>query len=323
MGSIKTEMIVIGGANMDIKAKSAGVLVAGSSNPGSVTIGPGGVGRNIAHNLARLGVKVGLITAVGNDSYGRDIVAKARSAGIDASMAVITEEPTGTYVATLDHAGEMTVAVNAMEGTAQLTVEVLKHRHDRLANANLIVADCNIPEESLQFLARYRDKLVIEPVSVAKCVKMKGIGPLLAATPNHLQAEALTGVTIANPDDARRAAMALHSMGLSKVMVGLGPQGCVISEAGRETMHIPIHRAGDAARDATGGGDAARDATGGGDAAVAGFVYGILRGLPLDQSGQLAQAAASLAIASLDTVSERLSLGNVMDLARPRFRAAS
>ena len=78
MAGIKTEIIVIGGANIDVKAKADGVLIAGSSNPGTVSIGPGGVGRNIAHNLARLGVKVGLITAIGSDSYGRDIVARAR-----------------------------------------------------------------------------------------------------------------------------------------------------------------------------------------------------------------------------------------------------
>jgi pseudouridine kinase len=314
MGSIKTEMIVIGGANMDIKAKAGAALIAGSSNPGSVTVSPGGVGRNIAHNLARLGVKTGLITAVGNDAHGREIVTKARAAGIDISLAVTTSEPTGTYVAMLDHMGEMSVAVNDMAGTAQLTVAMLKHRHDRLENAKLIVADCNIPEESLTFLTRYRGKLIVEPVSVAKCVKMKGLSPLLAATPNRLQAQTLTGIMVRTIADARKAAAALHEIGIAKVMIGLDVQGCVISEAGGEMLHVPIHESE---------AGVARDATGGGDAAVAGFAYGLLRGLPLDQIGQLAQAAASLAIASLDSVSERLSLGRAMDLARPRFRAAS
>lgn len=314
MGSIKTEMIIIGGANMDIKAKAGAALIAGSSNPGSVTVSPGGVGRNIAHNLARLGVKTGLITAVGNDAYGRDIVTKARAAGIDISLAVTTAEPTGTYVAMLDHTGEMSVAVNDMAGTAQMTVAALKHRHDRLENAKLIVADCNIPEESLSFLTRYRGKLIVEPVSVAKCVKMKGLGALLAATPNRLQAQTLTGIMVRTIADARKAAAALHEIGIAKVMIGLDVQGCVISEAGGEMLHVPIHESE---------AGVARDATGGGDAAVAGFVYGLLKGLPLDQTGQLAQAAASLAIASLDSVSERLSLGRAMDLARPRFRAAS
>jgi pseudouridine kinase len=314
MGSIKTEMIVIGGANIDIKAKADCTLIAGSSNPGRVTISPGGVARNIAHNLARLGVKAGLITAVGNDTYGREIITRARAAGIDVSMTVISAEPTGTYVATLDETGEMSVAVNDMAGVAELDVDALKHRHDRLENAGLIVADCNIPEESLKFLTRYRHKLIVEPVSVAKCVKMKGLGAILAATPNRLQAETLTGLKIANIAEARNAAEALHATGIAKVMIGLDAQGCVISEADGETLHVPIHE--------TEAG-MARDATGGGDAAVAGFVYGLLQGLPLDQSGALAQAAASLAISSLESASERLSLAKVMELARPRFRTAS
>ena len=61
-------VIVIGGANVDIKGRASGTFVATTSNPGEVTVSVGGVGRNIAENLARLGIEVSLLTVLGNDS---------------------------------------------------------------------------------------------------------------------------------------------------------------------------------------------------------------------------------------------------------------
>ncbi|MFN0194315.1 MAG: PfkB family carbohydrate kinase, partial [Aestuariivirga sp.] len=49
------DVVAIGGANIDIKAKALGNVLPGTSNPGTVSVSPGGVARNIAHNLAVLG----------------------------------------------------------------------------------------------------------------------------------------------------------------------------------------------------------------------------------------------------------------------------
>ena len=58
---------VIGGVNMDISGTPAGPLRAGASNPGRVTLAPGGVGRNIAENLRRMGRRVSLVSILGED----------------------------------------------------------------------------------------------------------------------------------------------------------------------------------------------------------------------------------------------------------------
>ena len=77
------EVIAIGGANIDIKAKAERALVPASSNPGAVSFALGGVARNVAHNLARLDVAVALISAVGADAFGRDLLARTETAGVD------------------------------------------------------------------------------------------------------------------------------------------------------------------------------------------------------------------------------------------------
>ena len=57
-------VVVAGAVNVDIGGQSAGPLVGRDSNPGKVTVSMGAVGRNIAHNLRLLGVKVSLLTGV-------------------------------------------------------------------------------------------------------------------------------------------------------------------------------------------------------------------------------------------------------------------
>jgi pseudouridine kinase len=50
------KVVVIGGANVDVKGRASGPYLSGTSNPGRVTVSPGGVGLNIAESLSRLGV---------------------------------------------------------------------------------------------------------------------------------------------------------------------------------------------------------------------------------------------------------------------------
>ena len=58
-----TYAMVVGGVNIDIGGRSHKALVPSDSNPGCVTTALGGVGRNIAHNLALMGTEVRMLTA--------------------------------------------------------------------------------------------------------------------------------------------------------------------------------------------------------------------------------------------------------------------
>ena len=69
---------VIGGANMDVKAKAFAPLMPAVSNPGQLELRPGGVARNIAENLARLGVPVSLLSRIGRDALGDAVLPPLR-----------------------------------------------------------------------------------------------------------------------------------------------------------------------------------------------------------------------------------------------------
>ena len=77
---------------MDIAARAAGLFVTGDSNPGTVTVAPGGVGRNIAHNLTLLGHKVRFVTIFGDDGFGRILRDNCEAIGLDLSLSETVSE---------------------------------------------------------------------------------------------------------------------------------------------------------------------------------------------------------------------------------------
>jgi len=114
----------IGGANIDIHGKSNKALRGKDSNPGTVHTSAGGVARNVAENLARLGVDCRLISAIGDDHYGQMLMRLCREAGIDMQyVQEFASAATSTYLSVLDDTGDMPVAVADMSIIDNLSAE--------------------------------------------------------------------------------------------------------------------------------------------------------------------------------------------------------
>jgi pseudouridine kinase len=290
-------VVVIGGANVDIKGRSHGPYLPGTSNPGEVTVSAGGVARNIAENLARLGIEVSLVTALGADQNGAFLREACGRAGVSLTHAIATEEPTGTYLAVLDERGEMVSAVSDMRAIDRLSPGDLAAALDSLAGADMVVADCNISIACLDWLCTFAGpRLLIEPVSVPKAMMLSRFtraSPVFAITPNRQQLDALAGGDIA----------ALHAMGFANVVLHQGSAGALVSD-GHRTTHV-----------APAAVSAIADVTGAGDAAVAGLVCGLVEGLSLETSARLGQCAAAIKLSSAQSVAMGLSRGRLMRLA--------
>jgi len=275
---------VIGGANLDIKAKSTTRPVAATSNPSVVTTKPGGVARNIAHNLARLDIDVGLLSVVGDDAVGESLLAATAAAGVDISACKIGLGVTGTYIAFLDEQGELITAANDMGVLQALTPELIQKHAAEIQSAKFVLADCNLHIDTLLALAALaKDKLIIEPVSVEKSQRLKILmdgTPVFLATPNLDQIEALTGSRL-----PPLAAQSLERMGLKNLVIHAGADGAYAYADGLLT-HI-------AARAKT-----VLDVTGAGDAATAGLICGLIKGMPLVKAAELGQELAAKVLAS-------------------------
>jgi pseudouridine kinase len=298
------QVVVVGGANMDFKCQAKAPMVLRTSNPGRMAATVGGVGCNIARNLARLGVPTALFTMVGQDEFGERILREARAAGIDVSMTLMSAKPTGTYVALLDRDGDLTAAISAMDAMEELTAQRITARAAALAQARMVVADCNLEEAALLRLAELctgaKVPLAIDAVSTRKAERLR---PLLKARlPIHLlalnrdEAPVLAGGKAQSDADLKRAARVLHQMAVKHVLIGLSDRGTYASSANADAgIRVPPFPA------------TLSDVTGGGDAALAGAIHGLLEQQALAEAARWGQAAAALTVSVPETVSPALS----------------
>ena len=104
--------VVVGGVNMDVGGRSYEGLIPRDSNPGRVRMSLGGVGRNIAHNMALMGVEVHLLTAFGDDVSAQKVAASCGELNIDISHALqVPGGATSTYLYIAGSSGDMELAV--------------------------------------------------------------------------------------------------------------------------------------------------------------------------------------------------------------------
>ena len=292
---------VVGGVNMDIGGHSHGTLVAADSNPGTVSMSMGGVGRNIAHNLALLGADVRMLTAMGDDLYGQKIATACTELGIDMSHAQkLPGQSTSTYLYIAAPDGDMVMAISDMSVCDRIDPEYLAANLTTLQNARVVVADANIPVESLIFLAaNCKNPLFIDPVSTVKAVKLRPIlSKIHTLKPNRLEAELLSGIPIRSKEDVAKAARVLLDMGIQRVFISMGADG-VYAADGSEELWLP-NLPGSMV-----------NTTGCGDAFMGALVWAHLEGLDLKQSALAGLAAGSIAMESSQTINPNMSEENL------------
>ena len=235
-------LAVVGGINMDISGTPEKTMLYGDSNPGHVRFSPGGVGRNIAENLCRLGARVTMYTALGDDASGLTIRKACREFGLDLSPALaVPDLPTSTYLCLNTPDGDLYAAVSDMDICQRISPAYLALHLDELNRMDAIVADANLPEESLTYLAEHCTvPLLADPVSVSKAPRLKScLHRLAAMKPNRREAEVLTGLTIRTEADMKQAANALLELGLERVFISLGENGVYYADA-RGSGRVPI-----------------------------------------------------------------------------------
>ena len=295
-------VVVVGGANMDYKHQLFESSKLETSNPSQTQSSTGGVGRNIAQNLAQLGINVDLLSVIGLDPTGEQLLNETQATGVQIRHIKRSQTHTGTYSAILEPSGELFIAIAAMDILEELDTEYLQSKQSLLEHANFIVIDSNIPEHSLVMiteLAKERNwQLIIDPVSVAKAKKVQSIlskASIHTLTPNQAELAALVGRELTNDQDILQACADLHEKDVKNVWVRLGSRGGLFSSSTDEYNWIPALQT------------EVSDVTGAGDAALAGYLYAIMQGETLEQACHYGQAAASLTLRTNHTVNPELN----------------
>lgn len=284
-------VIVIGAVNMDICGKPHKSPVMRDSNPGAISFSPGGVGRNIAHNLRLLGLNVKFIAAVGTDANGESIMQSCRELGFDMHLCRrIRGGRTSCYLYITDEDGEMQLGVSDTDIAGSITPEYLYTCLHEINLADAVVVDANLTEETLKWIGEHVTvPIYADPVSTAKAQRLKPLLPkLFAFKPNAIEAMSMTGEST-----SLRAAEALMRIGVKRVFVSLGSDGIVATE-GDTVIKLPC-----LSTDIV-------NTTGCGDASTAAIVWAGVQGEDVVVSASAAMKAAAMTAQCTEAVSPDL-----------------
>ncbi|MCP4295917.1 MAG: kinase, partial [Proteobacteria bacterium] len=229
MSKEKNYAVVVGGCNMDIQGKTLSDPVSNDSNPGTIRLSPGGVGRNIAENLARLQINTKLLSVLGDDANGHSILKDSKDAGIDMTHClVLKNRTTSTYLSILNPQGGLEIALSDMSILEEMSEQVVDKNFQLIENSKLLVLDTNLPRSFLKSISSRFPTLPIylDPVSGRKIGKIKGmLNSIHLLKPNRLETEQLTGFEIKKRSDLVKAASWILDQGVKEVVISLGKEG--------------------------------------------------------------------------------------------------
>jgi pseudouridine kinase len=301
-------VLVIGAAGIDIIGRLQGPLEAGTSNPARIRTSFGGTARNVAENLARLGQPVQLLSVIGGDQVGRQLLRHTEKAGVDvSSVQVAATLPTGSYLAVIDTQGQMNFGLDDMRVLEQITPDYLQDQKDLFKSASMLFLDANLHPETLAtalaLAAEAELPVCADPTSTSLATKLaQHLKQIFLLTPNVREAGVFLDRDI-DPRDSQAGVMAakdLVSLGLLFAIVTLSEFGLAYASA-EGSGHIPAFKT------------EIVDPTGGGDALSAAVIFALLNDIPADEAVRLGLSAASLTLRRRGSVREDLSLELLYD----------
>jgi pseudouridine kinase len=257
-------VICIGASLVDELIHLSSDILLATTNEGTVSKTPGGVGRNIAHQLALLGVPVQLISVFGNDSDGDWLKEGCKKAGVKIEASLTIEGLSGKYTGILKEDGSLYSAFLTNPNLHLLTLAHLEKHKDLLSSGSFLLADANIEIETFQWLIAFSKSsgvpLILEPVSVPPASKFKEIDldGLYMVTPNEDELPVLCQKPAFL---TQQQIEELLSRGIKNIWLHNGKYGSALYNSEKAiTLHAPSIEV--------------VDCTGAGDGSLSGFMFG-------------------------------------------------
>lgn len=222
------DILCIGSVLWDVIGRTASAMRVGSDVPGRITRLPGGVAMNIAMTLRRFGMTPALLTAIGRDSEGDELVAEAARMGMICDHIYRSEDlPTDVYMA-VEGANGLIAAIADAHSLEAAGDKILRPMANGALGSNAapfkgpVALDGNLTEELLQDIAGSDlfalADLRVAPASPGKAERLLALVGHPSATlyVNLEEAGLLCQTTF---DDSAIAAAGLITRGAHRVLV--------------------------------------------------------------------------------------------------------
>ena len=255
------DILCIGSVLWDIIGRADRTMALGADVPGRITRLPGGVAMNIAMTLARFGLRPALLTAIGHDTEGDDLLAQAGALGLDVAHVTRSVRPTDRYMA-IEGANGLIAAIadaHSLEAAGASILDPLTNGALGMADApwqGLIALDGNLTESLIAQIAASpafaAADLRVAPASPGKAERLR---PLLThpRVTFYVNLEEANIITSSHAITAADAAIAMLATGAARVLVTHGPHPAACGQQGQPVLTATPPRI--QARRITGAGD--------------------------------------------------------------------
>ncbi len=304
LNNVKPYILVFGASVVDMFGFCRRDYKSHDSIPGKVKISFGGVSRNIAENMARVGVNTRFISILGDDEIGRSMIEHSETIGYQMQDSLILEgKSTPTYMAILDEKGEMVSAVADLDSISEMNTEFIDSKSEIIKNSEYIFVDADDPLNLEYTLKKFHKdtRFILDPVSSAKAMKIKHlIGYFHTIKPNRHEAEVLSGIEIKSDEDLIKVGEYFLSKGVQNVFISLDEEGIYFVNnniSGRIKTKDAI----------------VRNVTGAGDSFVAGLGYGYINNLSIEDTVKFAISMSLITISHEETINPDMSYETVLD----------
>jgi len=311
----KPKILVVGSLVMDLttyteKFPGSGETVMGKG----FCTAPGGKGANQAVQAARLGAEVTMVGKIGNDDFGRQLIASCKAAGIHTEKIAVDAGPSAVGNVMLevgDHKETKNRIIVVPGANMSITPEDIAFLKEDVSRYDMVVLQQEIPMQINELVAKYAAEkgvpVMLNPAPSAMPSK-KMLSLLTYISPNEHEAADLTGISIrkdgksANMDDVKSSVDSLLSMGVENVVITMGNAGAIVANSS-SLVSRPCVDVVDV-----------KDPTAAGDSFIGAFTTGIGIGLKPQEALDFANYTATITVSrmgaqpSLPTLEEVVAL---------------
>lgn len=291
-------MVVIGTVFVDIKGFPDDLYIPEGRNAGRVEIVHGGVGRNVAEDIANVELRPRFVGMVDDTAEGAEVLRKLKNHKVNTDYVAVTQDGMGMWLAVFNNGGDIAGSISKRP-TSDAMLRMLEEKGDEIfADADSIVIEIDLDKELIKTVFRYAEKYhkkvyaVVANMSIAS-QRRDFLQSIDCFVCNAQEAGILfvcdfSGLT---PEElCEELSRRVVSARIPSMVVTMGSRGAVYADMNGGKGVYPARKV------------KVRDTTGAGDAFCAGVAIGLTYGKTMREAVEIGTRLAS----SVITVSENV-----------------
>lgn len=309
----RPKILVVGSFVMDLIVRANRFVQPGETILGTdFQTAPGGKGANQAFQAARLGAEVTMVGKVGDDAFGREMLASLQCAGVNVEHVPMMKgvaSGIGNIQLSVGDSGSQNRIIVVPGANQKLTDQDVQWLAPRIGDYDMVMLQLEIPMEINELVAQYAyDSGVPVMLNPAPSAPLSDVflRHVRYISPNEHEARDLTGVPLSDEADVRRATEVLRRRGVQNVLITLGEKGAAF-DGGNGLVMTPCVRA-----------ERVADPTAAGDSFLGAFCTALCAGLQVRPAMEFANQTASITVSRMGAQPSLPTLAAVNDALRRR-----